>query len=107
MSNDNLRIIIIGGGAGGISAASTSKSVAPGASITLFTEFEDVAYSPCGIPFVLGKEIPDFERLFLQTPEHYASIGIDLRLRTAVTAIDLKGRTVSVGSEKFPWDRLV
>ena len=107
MSNDNLRIIIIGGGAGGISAASTSKSVAPGASVTVFTEYEDVAYSPCGIPFVLGKEIPDFERLFLQTPEHYASIGIDLRLKTAVTGIDLKGRTVSVGAEKFPWDRLI
>jgi NADH oxidase (H2O2-forming) len=107
MSNYNLRIIIIGGGAGGISAASTSKSVAPGASVTVFTEYEDVAYSPCGIPFVLGKEIPDFERLFLQTPEHYASIGIDLRLKTAVTGIDLKGRTVSVGAEKFPWDRLI
>jgi NADH oxidase (H2O2-forming) len=107
MSSDNLRIIIIGGGAGGISAASTSKSVAPGASVTVFTEYEDVAYSPCGIPFVLGKEIPDFERLFLQTPEHYASIGIDLRLRTAVTGIDLNGRTVSVGAEKFPWDRLI
>ncbi|MEW6144405.1 MAG: FAD-dependent oxidoreductase [Thermodesulfobacteriota bacterium] len=107
MSSDNLRIIIIGGGAGGISAASTSKTVAPGASVTVFTEYEDVAYSPCGIPFVLGKEIPDFERLFLQTPEHYASIGIDLRLRTAVTGIDLKGRTVSVGAEKYPWDRLI
>jgi NADH oxidase (H2O2-forming) len=107
MSSDNLRIIIIGGGAGGISAASTSKAVAPGASVTVFTEYEDVAYSPCGIPFVLGKEIPDFERLFLQTPEHYASIGIDLRLRTAVTAVDLEGRTVSVGAEKYPWDRLI
>ena len=107
MSNDNLRIIIIGGGAAGISAASTSKSVAPRASVTVFTEFEDVAYSPCGIPFVLGKEIPDFERLFLQTSEHYASIGIDLRLKTAVTGIDLKGRTVSVGADKFPWDRLI
>ncbi|MCI0481050.1 MAG: NAD(P)/FAD-dependent oxidoreductase, partial [Candidatus Dadabacteria bacterium] len=107
MSNDNLRIIVIGGGAGGISAASTSKSVAPRASVTVFTEYEDVAYSPCGIPFVLGKEIPDFERLFLQTSEHYASIGIDLRLKTAVTAIDLEGRTVSVGADKFPWDRLI
>ncbi|HET7289045.1 MAG TPA: FAD-dependent oxidoreductase, partial [Thermodesulfobacteriota bacterium] len=99
MSSDNLRIIIIGGGAGGISAASTSKSVAPGASVTVFTEYEDVAYSPCGIPFVLGKEIPDFERLFLQTPEHYASIGIYLILKTAVTGIDHNGRTVSVGAE--------
>ncbi|KAB2834180.1 MAG: NAD(P)/FAD-dependent oxidoreductase, partial [Candidatus Dadabacteria bacterium] len=40
-------------------------------------------------------------------PEHYASIGIDLRLKTAVTGIDLKGRTVSVGADKFPWDRLI
>ena len=57
MSQENLRIIVIGGGAAGISAASTSKGLLPDASITLFTEFEDVAYSPCGIPFVLGKEI--------------------------------------------------
>ena len=64
--------MIIGGGAGGISAASTSKSLAPDASVTLFSEFEDVAYSPCGIPFVHGREIPSFENLFLQTSEHYA-----------------------------------
>jgi len=107
MAQDNLRIIVIGGGAGGISAASTSKGLLPDASITLFTEFEDVAYSPCGIPFVLGKEIPNFDNLFLQTAEHYAKIGIDLRLRTKVTGINLKDRTVSVGSDKFEWDRLV
>ncbi len=107
MAQENLRIIVIGGGAGGISAASTSKGLLPDASITLFTEFEDVAYSPCGIPFVLGKEIPNFDNLFLQTAEHYAKIGIDLRLKTKVTGIDLQERTVSVGSEAFEWDRLV
>lgn len=107
MAQDNLRIVIIGGGAGGISSASTAKSLAPGASVTLFTEFEDVAYSPCGIPFVHGREIPDFKNLFLQTSEHYASIGIDLRLQTKVTGIDLQNRTVSVGSEAFGWDRLI
>ncbi len=107
MAQDNLRIIIIGGGAGGISAASTAKALAPNASVTLFTEYEDVAYSPCGIPFVHGGEIPDFKDLFLQTSEHYAEIGIDLRLQTMVTGIDLENRTVSVGSETFGWDRLV
>ena len=70
MDQKNLRVIVIGGGAAGISAASMAKTVAPEASVTLFTEYEDVAYSPCGIPFVHGKEIPDFERLFLQTSEH-------------------------------------
>ena len=107
MAQDNLKIIVVGGGAGGISAASTAKSVAPDASITLFTEYEDVAYSPCGIPFVHGREIPDFKNLFLQTAEHYAEIGIDLRLETKVTGIDIGKRTVSVGSDEFGWDRLV
>lgn len=107
MTQNNLRIIIIGGGAGGIAAASTAKAVAPDASVTLFTEYEDVAYSPCGIPFVHGREIPDFKNLFLQTSEHYAEIGIDLRLQTKVTGIDLNKRTVNVGSDTFEWDRLI
>jgi len=107
MDQKNLRVIVIGGGAAGISAASMAKTVAPEASVTLFTEYEDVAYSPCGIPFVHGKEIPDFERLFLQTSEHYAEIGIDLRFKTTVTGIDLNKYTVSVGSEIFGWDRLI
>ena len=107
MAQNNLRIIIIGGGAGGISAASTAKGIAPEASVILFTEYEDVAYSPCGIPFVHGKEIPNFQSLFLQTSEHYAEIGIDLRLQTTVTGINLSNRTVSVGSQVFEWDRLI
>lgn len=107
MAQDNIKIIVIGGGAGGISAASTSKGLLPDASITLFTEFEDVAYSPCGIPFVLGKEIENFDNLFLQTAEHYAKIGIDLRLQTKVTGINIENRTVSVGSDNYEWDRLV
>src|SRR5919197_3628881 len=107
MAQTNLRIIVIGGGAAGISAASTARAVAPEASVTLFTEYEDVAYSPCGIPFVHGREIPDFKSLFLQTSEHYAEIGIDLRLQTPVTGIDLNRRTVSVGYQAFEWDRLI
>lgn len=107
MAQDNIKIIVIGGGAAGISAASTAKGLLPDASVTLFTEYEDVAYSPCGIPFVLGKEIPNFDNLFLQTSEHYAKIGIDLRLQTKVTGINIDDRTVSVGSEAFGWDRLV
>lgn len=107
MAQDNIKVIVIGGGAAGISAASTAKGLLPDASVTLFTEYEDVAYSPCGIPFVLGREIPNFDNLFLQTSEHYAKIGIDLRLQTKVTGINIDDRTVSVGSEAFGWDRLV
>jgi NADH oxidase (H2O2-forming) len=59
------RIVVIGGGGGGLGAAGGAKAVDPGAEVIVFTEFEDVAYSPCGIPFVHGKEIPSFEALFL------------------------------------------
>ncbi|MGI9553637.1 MAG: FAD-dependent oxidoreductase [Thermodesulfobacteriota bacterium] len=107
MSEDKLKFIVIGGGAGGISAASTVKGLAPDSSIKIFTEFEDVAYSPCGIPFVHGKEIPDFKNLFLQTAEHYAEIGIDISYKTKVTGINLENKVVMVGSEQFPWDRLI
>ncbi|MCI0528026.1 MAG: FAD-dependent oxidoreductase, partial [Nitrospira sp.] len=88
-------------------SASTAKAVDPNASVILFTEYEDVAYSPCGIPFVHGREIPDFKNLFLQTSEHYAEIGIDLRLQTTVTGIDINNRTVNVSSDVLKWDRLI
>src|SRR3989304_5176101 len=107
MAQNNLRVIVVGGGAAGISAASTARTVNPEASVILFTEYEDVAYSPCGIPFVHGREIPDFKGLFLQTSEHYAEIGIDLRFRTTVTGINLNKRTVNVDSQVFEWDRLI
>ena len=67
MAQDNIKAIVIGGGAGGISAASTAKGLLPDASVTLFTEYEHVAYSPCGIPFVLGKDIPNLFNLCRHT----------------------------------------
>ncbi|MGD9695701.1 MAG: FAD-dependent oxidoreductase [Thermoleophilia bacterium] len=105
--NGGPRICVIGGGAAGISAASMAKRTNPAATVTICTEFEDVAYSPCGIPYVLGREIPDFERLFLAGPENYAEAGIDLRRETEVTAIDAAARTMTAGGEVLPWDTLI
>src|ERR1041384_4375631 len=74
------RLIVIGGGGAGISAATTAKRVDPDLRVSLFTEFEDIAYSPCGIPFVHGGEIPRFEDLFLSTVERYVADGLDMRM---------------------------
>lgn len=101
------RICVIGGGAAGISAASMAKRTNPDATVTICTEFEDVAYSPCGIPYVLGREIPDFERLFLAGPENYAESGVDLRRETPVTELDAVNRTMTANGEKLSWDRLI
>jgi NADH oxidase (H2O2-forming) len=101
------RICVIGGGAAGISAGSMAKRTNPEATVVVCTEFEDVAYSPCGIPYVLGREIPDFERLFLAGPENYAEAGIDLRRETTVTEIDAANRTMTANGERLPWDTLI
>ncbi len=100
-------IVVIGGGAAGISAASMAKRTNPDARVICCTEFEDVAYSPCGVPYVLGKEIPEFERLFLAGPEQYVESGVDLRTQTVVTAVDATNRTLVAGGEAISWDRLV
>ena len=71
------RIVIVGGGAAGIGAAGAARGTDPQAEIVVYTEYQDAAYSPCGIPYVHGGEIPDFERLFLGTKQQYADQGID------------------------------
>ncbi len=102
-----ISIAVVGGGAAGISAASMAKRTNPDATVVCCTEYEDVAYSPCGIPYVLGREIPEFERLFLIGPEQYAEVGIDLRRETSVSAIDLDNRTMTANGNNISWDRLI
>ena len=101
------RIVVVGGGAAGIGAAGAAKGTDPTAEVIVYTEYQDAAYSPCGIPYVHGKEIPDFERLFLGTKQQYADQGIDIRYETRVDACDLTGKTVSVGGQQVPFDALV
>ncbi len=100
-------ICVIGGGAAGISAASMAKRTNPNANVIICTEFEDVAYSPCGIPYVLAGEIPEFQRLFLAGPENYIESGVDLRRETKVTAIDATNRTMTANGDVLPWDKLI
>ncbi len=102
------RIVVIGGGAAGIGAAGAAKGEDPAAEVRVYTEFEDVGYSPCGIPYVHGKEIPDFERLFLATKEAYADQGIDIHYETRVAAFNIQQKTVSVAGEgEVGYDKLI
>jgi NADH oxidase (H2O2-forming) len=102
------RIIVVGGGAAGMGAAGAAKGADPEASVTVVTSFEDAAYSPCGIPYVHGKEIPDFERLFLATKQQYIDQGLDIRYQTTVTKVDTRARTVTLDTgETLPYDSLV
>ncbi|MCH6170405.1 FAD-dependent oxidoreductase [Pseudonocardia alaniniphila] len=108
MSPAPRKTVIIGGGAAGLGAAGGVKAADPSADVVVYTEYEDVAYSPCGIPYVHGGEIPDFERLFLAGKQAYVDAGIDVHYETAVTAVDTAAHTVTVeGEGTVPYDTLI
>src|SRR5918996_5257599 len=84
---DTVRIVIVGGGASGIGATGAAEQTNPDAEVVMFTAFEDVAYSPCGIPYVHGRDIDSFDALFLQTKQFYLDRGITIHYETMVTAV--------------------
>jgi len=103
-----LKTVVVGGGAAGTGAAGGVKAANPANEVVLYTAYEDIAYSPCGIPFVHGKEIESFQSLFLATKEDYVKAGIDIRYNTTVTGVDLTAKTIEVaGVGTVSWDRLV
>ncbi|WP_328518990.1 FAD-dependent oxidoreductase [Kribbella sp. NBC_00359] len=103
-----MKIVVIGGGAAGLGVAGAAKGQDPSAQTVVYTEYEDVAYSPCGIPFVHGKEIESFEKLFLATKEQYVAQGIDVHYETSVESIDPRSRTIKVSGEgEVSYDKLV
>lgn len=103
-----LRMVVVGGGAAGIGAAGAAHQVAPDTTVTVYTEFEDVGYSPCGIPYVHGKEIPRFENLFLQDKAFYEQLGLDIHYDTEVTGLDLENAKITVAGEgEVSYDKLV
>jgi len=103
-----VKIVVIGGGAAGLGVAGAAKGQDKSVETVVYTEYEDVAYSPCGIPFVHGKEIESFEKLFLATKEQYVAQGIDVHYETTVESIDTRSRTIKVGGEgEVRYDKLV
>ncbi len=91
------RIIIIGGVAGGMSAATRLRRLMEDADILVLERSGHVSFANCGLPYYLGGVIEQRESLLLQTPASLGSrFGIDVRVDHEVTAIDRVAKTVSV-----------
>ncbi|HEX2863616.1 MAG TPA: FAD-dependent oxidoreductase [Deinococcales bacterium] len=109
-----LRVAIVGGVAGGASAATRLRRLDEQASITVFERGDFVSFANCGLPYRIGGRIEEDEALLLQTPESlHARFRLNVRVRHEVLSIDRQARAVRVrdrdtGREfEQPFDKLV
>jgi NADPH-dependent 2,4-dienoyl-CoA reductase/sulfur reductase-like enzyme/rhodanese-related sulfurtransferase len=107
------RIVIIGGVAAGASAAAKARRTNKDAEIVMFEQGPYMSFANCGLPYYIGGEIPNRASLFVSDPFTFeVRFNIDLRLETAVAAIDRNKKAVSfTGPEGEPgslgYDRLI
>ena len=96
-----MKILIIGGVAGGATAAARLRRMDENAEIIMFERGEYVSYANCGLPYYIGGTISRRERLFVQTAEGFISrFNIDIRLQSEVVSISAEGKVVNVRNLK-------
>ena len=92
-----MKIVIVGGVAGGATAGARIRRLNENAEIVIFERSGYISYANCGLPYYLSGVIDEKEDLTLQTPEgFYARYGIVAKIHHEVTDIDSKKKTVSV-----------
>ncbi len=93
----NKKIVIIGGVAGGSTAAARLRRLDENAQIILFDKGEYISYANCGLPYYIGGTIEDRKKLLVQTPESMsARYNFDIRTLSEVTSIDRSKKSVVV-----------
>lgn len=91
------RVIIVGGVAGGASAAARARRLCENCEITIFERGPHVSFANCGLPYFVGGEIAEQDSLLVQTPQSLkARFNLDIRINTEVIAIDRVARRVKV-----------
>lgn len=92
-----MKVVIIGGVAGGATAAARIRRLDESAEIVVFEKSGYISYANCGLPYYIGGEIEDREALTLQTPESfYARFRVVMKVRHEVVEIDVKDKNVTV-----------
>ncbi|WP_062387771.1 FAD-dependent oxidoreductase [Demequina iriomotensis] len=107
-----MRILVIGGVAGGMSAAARARRLDEQAEIIVFEKGRYVSFANCGLPYHVGGEIEQDSYLLLHSPESLrAELDLDVRIEHEVIGIDRSAQTVLVatpgGTETFAYDALV
>jgi NADPH-dependent 2,4-dienoyl-CoA reductase/sulfur reductase-like enzyme len=109
-----MKLLIIGGVAGGASAAARARRLSEDAQILLFERGPDVSFANCGLPYYIGGEISEREKLLVVTLERLRTrYKLDVRVRTSVEAIDraakkVRARDLNSGREyEETYDKLI
>jgi NADPH-dependent 2,4-dienoyl-CoA reductase/sulfur reductase-like enzyme/rhodanese-related sulfurtransferase len=90
-----MKLVIVGGVAGGASAAARARRLAEEAEIVLFERGPEVSFANCGMPYYLGGEIADRQKLLIVTPQQLRTrFKLDVRTRTSVESIDRRRKVV-------------
>ncbi|MGI3201452.1 FAD-dependent oxidoreductase [Streptomyces umbrinus] len=114
-SRSQERLVVVGGDAAGMSAASQARRLKgpDELEIVAFERGHFTSYSACGIPYWVGGDVEDRDQLIARSPEEHRARGIDLRMRTEVTELDVAGgrvrsRDLESGAEAWTsYDKLV
>lgn len=98
-----IKLVIIGGVAGGASAAARARRLDETAEIVLLQSGPDVSFASCGMPYFIGGEITDRNQMAVQTPESLRKrFNIDVQVNTRVTKIDTDNKIVTATDETHP-----
>ncbi|WP_045487476.1 FAD-dependent oxidoreductase [Vibrio harveyi] len=91
------KVVIIGGVAGGASAAARARRLSEDAEIIMFERGPFVSFANCGLPYHIGGDIQERSKLLLQTPESFlARFNVDVRVMNEVVSINRQDKTVTV-----------
>lgn len=92
-----MKYVIVGGVAGGATAAARIRRNTEEAEIILFEKGEYISYANCGLPYYIGGVIADREKLFVQTPQAFGRrFNLDVRVQSEVVAIHPSEKTVDI-----------
>ena len=92
-----MKVIIIGGGAGGASCAARLRRLDNSAEITILEKTNETSIANCGLPYYIGGTIAAREKLFVQTPTSFGTrFRIDVRVESEAVAVDPAAKTVTV-----------
>ena len=95
------KVLIVGGVAGGASAATRLRRLDENLEIIIFEKGEYVSFANCGLPYHIGEVIKDRDKLLVQTPKSLEDrFNIDVRVSSEVTSVDTKNKKVIVNSKE-------